>query len=71
LPREAPGARHTDCDGNGQFRFDHVADGKYYLFSIVFWLLRWQQNGGGFLQEVEVHGGRKAVIPMIKDWRLP
>ena len=61
--------RHVDCDGSGRFRFERVADGKYYVFSTIFWLLRWQQNGGGLIQEVEVHKGKKATVSLIKDWR--
>jgi len=64
-------SRHTDCDSSGRFLFEGVADGKYYVFSTIFWLLRWQQNGGGFLQEVEVRGGQNLTLSMIKDWRKP
>lgn len=62
-------ARHSDCDGNGRFRFEELADGRYYVFSTVFWLMRWQQNGYGFMREVDVHQGQKASIPLIKDDR--
>jgi hypothetical protein len=62
-------ARHGNCDSEGRFHFTNVADGRYYVFSTVFWLLRWQQNGGGFMQGVEVRGGEKVEISMIKDSR--
>lgn len=62
-------SRHSDCDGDGRFRFEEVADGQYYVFSTVFWLMRWQQNGYGFMREVDVHQGRKVSVPLIKDDR--
>ena len=62
-------ARHSDCEGDGRFRFEDVADGRYYVFSTVFWLMRWQQNGYGFMREVDVHQGQKVSVPLVKDDR--
>ncbi|HET7085896.1 MAG TPA: hypothetical protein VFI23_14055 [Rhizomicrobium sp.] len=70
-PAAQPVARHSDCDSSGRFRFAGIADGKYYVFSTVLWLLRWQHNGGGFMREVEVRGGQSVGISLVKDWREP
>ena len=56
-------ARHADCDEDGRFRFDRVADGRYYLLAKITWLVRWQRNGGGLMSAVDVkNGDSKTVI---------
>jgi hypothetical protein len=64
-------ARHADCDCAGHFHFSNVADGKYYVFSEIVWLLRWQQNGGGLLQAVDVRNGAALRVSLMQDWRAP
>ena len=63
-------ARHADCDSGGHFRFSQVSDGKYYVFAEISWLLRWQHNGGGLLQTVDVRNGVSTTVALRQDWRM-
>lgn len=66
MPRDEAFMRYqriAACDGFGNFRFDHVADGKYFVFATVSWLSRWQRNGGGLMAQVEVmHASQQNVV---------
>jgi len=54
--------RRATCDDAGNFRFDHVPDGQYYVFSTIYWLTRWQRNGGALLGQVTVSGDMSTKI---------
>jgi hypothetical protein len=49
--------REGECDKEGRFRFEQVADGDYYVFVRIFWLLRWQRNGYALMAPVAVSHG--------------
>jgi hypothetical protein len=52
----------VDCDRSGHFQFEHVADGEYYVLATIYWLTRWQRNGGALLEEIAVsHGARETI----------
>lgn len=46
--------RHTSCDQDGNFSFEHVAPGKYLVLAKVYWSVRWGYYGGGVLDTVIV-----------------
>lgn len=50
-------ARHTRCDAQGNFQFSDVADGEFYLVSVITWIVARQAQGGGMMQAVSVRGG--------------
>jgi hypothetical protein len=60
-------SRRADCDESGNFRLEHVADGKYYVLSQVVWTARWGRNGGDLMEPVEVGNGDSKVVSMGED----
>jgi len=59
-------ARRGECDEAGRFRFEHVANGKYFVVSKITWLLRWTRSGGALAQTVEVSGGQSKQLLLEK-----
>jgi hypothetical protein len=58
--------RKTTADGEGRFRFDGVAPGKYYVRTIVTWQVPMRygmSTQGGYVgREVEIRDGENAEI---------
>lgn len=46
--------RRASCDAGGNFRFEHVASGQYFILAKVYWSVRWGRYGGGVLQSITV-----------------
>jgi hypothetical protein len=59
-------ARHTGCDASGHFAFEHVANGKYFVVTKIFYLLRWSRGGGALMESVEVRDGEEKKIVLEK-----
>jgi hypothetical protein len=56
-------ARVATCDAQGNFRFDEVPDGAYYVLAEVAWNVpTLGPQGGGLMQRVEVHRGETKHI---------
>lgn len=66
---EAFGAntRHANCDDGGYFRFEHVADGNYYLLTKIYWQVRFSRAGGELMKVVNVRDAESVNIEMTKD----
>lgn len=59
----AESVRATKCDPTGQFEFEGLADGDWYVSSVVFWEVPGAgYQGGSLLQRVRVSGGQTAKI---------
>jgi hypothetical protein len=60
--------RHAVCDDQGHFRFESVADGRYYVFSEMTYLSAGRaHSGGGLLREVSVSGGQTQTVHLVKN----
>lgn len=57
--------REANCDAQGNFRFQSVADGEFFLFSGIGWGQE-SRKGGFFMQRVAVHGGRTEIVEMVR-----
>lgn len=52
-------ARHTTCGPNGEFRFDRVADGTFYVATIIPWRPRpGEMQLASLAQRVTIQGGK-------------
>lgn len=57
--------RTATCDAQGFFKFDKVADGDFYIASIVVWEVgRFNYQGGALMQRVTVKGGESKEITL-------
>lgn len=54
----------TKCDSQGNFTFERVADGEFYVTTIVAWQVGNTPHGGGIMQKVSVRGGQGQSIVM-------
>lgn len=48
--------RSTICDNRGQFTFENVADGEFYLVTDIVWFSNRLRNGGSLMKRVTVSG---------------
>lgn len=48
----------TVCDTQGRFEFSQVADGEFYVVTVITWNVANQAQGGGLLAHVKVEGGQ-------------
>lgn len=55
--------RHTRCDAQGNFVFEDVADGSFYVVTGVWWQVATPQ-GGNVMHPVTVQGGQAAALIM-------
>ncbi|MDA8012230.1 MAG: hypothetical protein MPK09_08630 [Gammaproteobacteria bacterium] len=66
FPNEASGFwaldKRTTCDAQGFFEFTDVADGSFFVLTIVQWTALDVQQGGAMMQKVEVKGGETKKI---------
>jgi hypothetical protein len=56
-PAYAELTRITRCDGQGNFVFDRVADGEFFVSTVVTWVVASQPQGGSLITRVRVSGG--------------
>jgi hypothetical protein len=57
--------RKTSCDSAGNFTFDAVADGDFYLVTQVVWMLgSYNRQGGVLARRITVSGGKVTRIVM-------
>ena len=55
--------RSAPCDAQGRFRFNNVADGKFFVEARVVWQVNdFFYEGGTLMQLVEVAGGESKEI---------
>lgn len=55
--------RSTVCDSLGMFRFERIADGDWYVISIITWNINpYIPEGGALMRHVSVRGGGTAKI---------
>lgn len=54
--------RRTQCDAQGNFIFDRVADGDWFVETKVTWVVAGVQQGGAIMRRVSVAGGAVSVI---------
>lgn len=54
----------TKADGEGRFKFDNVADGRYYIVTAVVWMAGDIRQGGLVKEDVTVSGGKSLNIIM-------
>lgn len=53
----------THCDAQGFFKFERLADGDFFVITVVAWQVqRYQVEGGALMRRVAVQGGRTAEI---------
>ena len=52
----------TVCNQNGDFSFDNVADGSFYVSTVVLWKVAHRIQGGGLAQRVNVKSGEKKQV---------
>jgi hypothetical protein len=56
--------RSTECDRDGNFRFQRVADGAFFVTAIVRWDSKGKREGGSLMQRVSVSGGRSLGVEL-------
>lgn len=63
-PEYEAAMRETVCDAGGNFSFEEVADGSYFVQTAVFWRAGYNWQGGSMMSPVVVAGGetKKLVI---------
>ena len=54
--------RSSVCDAQGYFVFDQVADGDFYVNTVITWLVGNSTEGGSLLHHVAVRGGQTVSI---------
>ncbi len=59
--------RYAPCDEDGRFRFERVANGKYFVVADITWLVRWARFGGAAMQSVEVIGGEHRTVVLASN----
>lgn len=57
--------RTTRCDSRGDFSFENIPDGVWYVATSVTWWDGYQRNGGVMMRRVELRGKRtiKVALP--------
>ena len=66
-------SRHENCDLAGNFNFDRVADGQYYLQSNILWVFRGSrggqiERGGALLAKIHLSGGEHENVVLKKKF---
>lgn len=57
-------ARKTTCDAQGNFAFEHLPDGSFYITTVIAWMVGYNQQGGNMMQRVAVSGGKVVSVVM-------
>ena len=56
-------AKTTQCDAQGNFEFENITDGEFYVTTTVFWMPgQYIRNGGHLMKRVKVAGGETKKI---------
>jgi hypothetical protein len=63
-PEYYTNTKTTKCDSQGNFNFERVADGEFYVTTIVAWQVGNSPQGGGIMQKVSVRGAQNKSIIM-------
>lgn len=56
--------KRTTCDSQGNFDFDNVADGEYFITTGAVWHVGSNPQGGGLMKRIFVNGGETKKIVM-------
>lgn len=54
--------REAQCDVQGFFKFDSVADGEFYLITTVSWIVAGDVQGGQIAKRIRVSGGKTLEV---------
>lgn len=52
----------TQCDAQGDFEFENLADGDFYIVTQIFWMVSYNRNGGFLMKRVKLSGGETEKI---------
>ena len=63
-PNYHTNTKTTKCDSQGNFTFEKIADGEFYVTTIVAWQAGNAPQGGGIMQKITVRGGQNQSIVM-------
>lgn len=61
-PEYVTNMRTTKCDAQGNFGYDRVADGKFFVVSSVVWHVRDTPQGGAMMKSVTLSGGETKTV---------
>lgn len=50
------------CDAQGNFQFNDVADGDFYLVSQISWVVAQRSQGGSLMQSISVRNGQALQV---------
>ena len=56
--------KKTTCDAQGNFEFENIADGEYFVITSAVWYVGSNPQGGGLMKRVYVNGGETKKIVM-------
>lgn len=56
--------RSANCDAQGAFRFENVADGQFYLTTDVSWIAGNAMQGGQLVRLIELSGSKRHDITL-------
>lgn len=59
--------RTTTCDAQGSFKFDRVADGQFFLFTRITWIVAGSIQGGSVMRPITLSGGQMTEIVLAPD----
>ena len=54
--------RTSICDPNGSFKFEHVANGEFFVFTRIVWHVGGEIQGGSVMRAVKVDGTSNPTI---------
>lgn len=54
--------RETICDASGNFTFENVADGEYYLTTTVVWKAGYATQGGHISKRIKIADGQSQKV---------
>ena len=54
--------RTARCDSTGNFIFDRVADGEFFVTTAVVWQVGYSTQGGNLMQRVTLRGGQVVSV---------
>lgn len=52
----------TQCDAQGNFSFENITDGEFFLETKVTWVVAGSTNGGAIIRPVRVSGGERIRV---------
>lgn len=56
--------RKTKCNVQGQFTFEQVADGEFFISSTVVWAVGYNAQGGNMIERVTVKNGQRKEVTL-------